>query len=323
MQRRRGLWRSFRRPAVGELLALLALAACAGCADSEMPSAAKSVFVSERREYAPVAASTPPADAPPSRLASPTPASLEFTKSAAEVPPAADRKIIYNAQVTLIVQSLGDFDEQFARLVRESGGYVSQTDQSSQTDAQRTGSWTVRVPVVRFDGFLAAVSRLGELQRSHLDSQDVTMEYYDLEARIGNKQQEEKRLQKHLAESTGHLQDILAVEKELTRVRGEIEQMQGRIRYLGNLSALSTVTLSVTEIHNYKPPVRPTFAGQIARTFQQSLERLIEFGKAVVLFAVALAPWLPVLIVLALVILWVRKRLFRRRPPVVLTRDGP
>ena len=98
------------------------------------------------------------------------------------------------------------------------------------------------------------------------------MEYYDLEARIKNKQQEETRLLKHLADSTGKLEDILAVERELTRVRGEIEQMQGRIRYLGNLSALSTVTLNVTEVRNYTPPVHPTFGNaDRARTFNDSL----------------------------------------------------
>ncbi len=325
MPRPRNSWRPCRRPSVGETLLLVALSACAGCADAEGPSSAKTAVVS-RVDYAGSGATspaTPPAEAAGSTLASPNPARTEFTKAGAEVPPAAQRKIIYNAQVTLIVESLSGFDDKFNRLVKESGGYVSQTDQSSQTDAQRTASWTIRVPVGRFDAFLAAVSRLGELQRSHLDSQDVTMEYYDLEARIANKQQEEKRLLKHLSDSTGKLEDILAVEKELTRVRGEIEQMQGRIRYLGNLSALSTVTLSVSEVHNYKPPVRPTFAGQIDRTFHESLENLIDLSKAVVLFAVALAPWLPVLIVLALLILWVLKRLFRGRPPVVLTRNAP
>ncbi|MCA1685116.1 MAG: DUF4349 domain-containing protein [Planctomycetia bacterium] len=239
--------------------------------------------------------------------------------------PSVSRKIIYNAQVTLVVESLNGFDAKLAALIKESDGYVSQTDQSSQANAHRRASWTIRVPVERFDGFLAAVGRLGELQQSHIDSQDVTMEYHDLEARIANKQLEEKRLLKHLSDSTGKLEDILAVERELSRVRGEVEQMQGRTRYLGNLAAMSTVTLTVTEIRNYAPPVRPTFAGQIARTFHESLESLVVFGKAMVLFAVALAPWVPVLWVLGLMFLWLVRRLNRagRRGPVVLTRPVP
>jgi len=254
-------------------------------------------------------------------------APADASKPGAEpAPPTVPRKIIYTAQVTLVVENLSTFDKKFQELVKESGGYVSQTDQTSRAESQRHASWTIRVPVERFSSFLAAISGLGELQQSHLDSQDVTMEYYDLEARISNKQQEEKRLLKHLADSTGNLVDILAVERELTRVRGEIEQMQGRIRYLGNLSALSTVTVTVDEIHNYTPPVHPTFADQIKRTFNESLGTLIDFGKAVVLLAVALAPWSPLILIAALVVLGIVRRLLRtrnRQEPVVLTRPGP
>src|SRR4051812_49495921 len=109
-----------------------------------------------------------------------------------------------------------------AALVEANGGYISETNAVSYSQQQRQATWKVRVPVDRFDAFLAEVGRLGELQKNHLDSQDVTQEYYDLDARIANKQQEEKRLLKHLADSTGKLEDILAVERELSRVRGEI-----------------------------------------------------------------------------------------------------
>ena len=119
--------------------------------------------------------------------------------------------------------------------------------------------WKIRVPVEKFDSLLAILTQLGELQQTHTESEDVTQEYYDIEARIANKQKEEKRLQKHLDESTGKLEDILAVERELTRVRGEIEQMQGRIRYLSNITALSTITLTATEIKTTPRPRHPHF----------------------------------------------------------------
>jgi hypothetical protein len=268
-------------------------------------------------------AAAAPATAPPGKFeVTDGTSNVVAFKADAEAPRPVPRKIIYNARVTLVVESITSLSDQLARLVKESGGYVAETDQSSYTHVQRTASWTVRVPVERFDGFLDALGRLGEVQQSHLDSQDVTQEYYDVEARITNKQQEEKRLLKHLEESTGKLEDILKVEKELTRVRGEIEMMQGRIRYLANLSALSTVTITATEVRNYTPPVEPTFATQVARTFRRSVETLTELGKAVVLAAVAVAPWVPLLVVMALpfVILWRRAV---RRPPVVLTRTGP
>jgi Domain of unknown function (DUF4349) len=237
-----------------------------------------------------------------------TPAPAEADKLA-PAPAALPRKIIYNAQVELLVESVSSTADALGRLVKESGGYVSDTDIVTYTQLRRQATWKVRVPVDHFDAFLAAVTRLGELQKNHLDSQDVTQEYVDLEARIANKQEEEKRLLKHLTDSTGKLEDILAVERELSRVRGEIEQMQGRLRFLANVTSLSTVTVLATELKDYTPPVSPTFGTQIVRTFRFSVERLAEFGKAVVLVLVAVAPWLPVGLVLALPFGWyVRRR---------------
>jgi Domain of unknown function (DUF4349) len=228
--------------------------------------------------------------------------------NATPIPAIAPRKIVYNATLTLVVESLAAFEQPFLKLVNDSGGYVSQSDRTSNTDTKGRSTLTVRLPVEKFEPFLTAVGRMGELQHSHVDSQDVTQEFYDLEARIANKQEEEKRLLKHLNESTGKLEDILAVEREVTRVRGEVEQMQGRLRYLANVSALSTVTVTASEVSNFVPPIQPTFAGQIRRTFNDSLDTLVGFGKAVILIAVAVAPWLPVILVVGLVLLWLVKK---------------
>jgi hypothetical protein len=225
--------------------------------------------------------------------------------------PAMPRKIIYNAQVELVVENVAGTAEALGRLVKQNGGYISESDIQSYSHLRQRATWKVRIPVDHFDAFLSEITRLGELQKNHLDSQDVTQEYYDLEARIANKQEEEKRLLKHLADSTGKLEDILAVERELSRVRGEVEQMQGRLRYLANTTALSTVTITATEVKDYTPPVSPTFDTLIARTFRESVSRLVDFGKAVVLVVVAVIPWIPVATALALPLWWLSRR--RRR----------
>ncbi len=223
------------------------------------------------------------------------------------------RKIIYNAQVDLVVENVATTGTELLRLVKEDGGYLSETEVHSYTHLRRSAMWKVRIPVDKFDDFLKSVERLGEVSRNQLDSQDVTQEYYDVEARISNKQQEEKRLLKHLADSTGKLEDILAVERELSRVRGEIEQSQGRLRYLANQTALSTVTIQASEIKDYTPPVAPTFAAMIGRTFGQSVATLTTFGKNLVLVVVAVAPWLPLVLIAFVLLRWVARRLVAGR----------
>jgi hypothetical protein len=209
---------------------------------------------------------------------------------------AAARKIIYDARVDVLVDSLSSAEQAVLDLIKEHDGFLAESDQSSATSTRRTATWRVRVPVDQFSAFLSAVIHLGEVRQNHVGSQDVTEEYFDIEARIRNKQEEEKRLLKHLADSTGKLEDILAVERELSRVRGEVEQMQGRIRVLADRTALSTITIEATEWKDYKPPIAASFPTQLGRTFFNSVDNLAAFGKALATVIVALAPWLPFII---------------------------
>ncbi|WP_406695429.1 DUF4349 domain-containing protein [Singulisphaera sp. Ch08] len=281
------------------LWSVIALIGSSGCGEEgQAPMGSNSSQVSTDESASMPA--TAPAEAP-----SPT--------GTAGQPPAQPRRIIYNAQVTLVVESLTGVGEQITRLVEASGGYISETDTNMETHAPRTGKWKVRVPVAQFDSFMTSVGKLGELHHTHVDSQDVSQEYYDLEARIANKQQEEKRLLKHLAESTGKLEDILAVERELSRVRGEIEQMQGRIRFLTHQSDLSTITITVMEVKNYTPPVSPTLSTEIARTFRGSVGLVGEFARGLLLFLVAVAPWCVVIAVVGVPLWWLTRRLRIRR----------
>ena len=125
----------------------------------------------------------------------------------------------------------------------------------------------------------------------------MSEEYFDLDARQAAKKVEEDRLLKHLTESTGKLEDILAVERELSRVRTEIERMQGRLRALANLTTLATVTISASEIKGYIPPQSPTLATKVTRAFEESVASLQRFGESALIACVSIAPWLPIYII--------------------------
>lgn len=235
-------------------------------------------------------------------------------------PATTSRKIIRDATVALVTEDLNKFEAALLALVEARGAYVADSDRSGRVGETRRGSWKVRVPADSYDAFLRGATALGELVSTRANAQDVSAEYYDLDARLGAKKVEEARLLKHLADSTGRLDEILAVERELARVRGEIEQMQGRLNVLTNLTALATVAITATEIKGYVPPQAPALGQKVARTFAASFESLREFGESALLAAVALAPWLPILIPAALLLLILCRRVLARLARVSLPR---
>jgi hypothetical protein len=100
---------------------------------------------------------------------------------------------------------------------------------------------------------------------------------------------------------------------ELSRVRSETEQLEGKIRLLENMSSLATLTLNVRERDKYAPPapVVADFPTQIARAWEGSLKSLEDLGKSIVLWTVTWAIWIPLYVIGALVAWFVLRWLFR------------
>jgi hypothetical protein len=233
--------------------------------------------------------------------------------------PIVQRKTIYSASVQLVVEDLDAVQDRVRELIKRHDAQLASEDVSGSKGTARTARWRVRVPVKDFEAFLAAVTRLGELTSSSTTSQDVTEEFYDLEARLKQKQLEEQGLLKLQEEAAAimnkdpkaRMEDLLAVRREWNAVRQEIERIQGRLKLLGHLTELTTVTITLTERKGYVPPTAPTFGTTIGRTFEGSISALTSFGQGIVLILVALAPWLPV-IALVVVLFWLVLRRLRR-----------
>jgi hypothetical protein len=197
-------------------------------------------------------------------------------------------------------------------LVQDFEGYIAGSTVTGTPGSPRSGKWTIRVPVEGYGKFLTAVQKLGEVHRVSSDSKDVSEEYYDLETRISNKETQEARLLELLADATGKLEEVLSVERELARVREEIERMKGRVRVLNDLTSLTTVELSITEIKDYVPEEAPTYTVRVRRALEGSINSLVSAAVELSILVVAVLPWLGVLLVPAIVtVLFVRRR--RRR----------
>ena len=167
---------------------------------------------------------------------------------------ALSRKIIYDGEIDLIVKDVDPIGKQVVTFIQDARGYIAEQSTTGSPGSQRAMRWKLRVPVEQFESLVQKVVALGELERNTRTSQDVTEQFYDIEARIKNKKAEEKSLTKILDERTGKLEDVLKIETELSRVRGEIEQLEGKIRVLENLSSLATLILNVREREKFEPP---------------------------------------------------------------------
>jgi hypothetical protein len=221
------------------------------------------------------------------------------------------RKIVYTATVELVVEDFVAVPSRVEAMARQFEGYVAQTTISGSPGSQRGGRWTIRVPVDNFDRLLEAVQGLGEVRSVASNSQDVSDEYYDVQARIRNAKKEEERLLRLLDTVAGRLDEILRVESEVARVRGEIERIEGRLRVLDSLTAMSTLELKIDEIKDYVPEGAPTYLTRVRRTFSRSIALLTVTAQALSIVLVALSPWLAAILVPTLLI-WLAVRLFRR-----------
>ena len=236
------------------------------------------------------------------------------------------RRIVYTANVDLVVEEFEGVPGRIAAIAEQFGGYVASSNVYGQPGSPRRGTWTIRVPVENYSDLLSEARALGELRSLSSNSKDVSEEYYDVETRIRNKEKTEARIVALLEEATGNLEQVLVVEQKLDQVREEIERMQGRLRVLTDQTSLATVTVSVEQIPGYQPEEKPTYKTRVARAFHGSMHALVTTAADLSIIAVAFSPWLVAFLCLALAItpfIFIARRIARRIKKKQAPPEGP
>jgi hypothetical protein len=192
-------------------------------------------------------------------------------------------------------------------LARRVGGFIGSSTTQSGRGAVPAATLEIRMPADRFEDAVDGLRPIGKVESVNVTAQDVGEEYVDVQARMANDHRLEARLIELVAQRTGKLSDVLAVEQELARVREEIERYQGRMRYLQTRAAVSTLSLT---IHMPIPVVDEGSPGVMGEAVREAWRNFI----AVVAFAIQS---LGVIIPLAVGALagWLVFRRFRRPPP--------
>ena len=162
-------------------------------------------------------------------------------------PPLSNRKLIRSATVELEIVSFDNAVQKITAFANDEHGYVATTDSEKQANGKLRGQVVVKVLPENLDRFLQKIRNLGELKNQTLGTEDVTKAYFDTDARLKNAHVMEQRLIDMLKTKTGKVSDLLQVEKELGRVREEIEKMQGELKYWDSQVQFATVTISLAE----------------------------------------------------------------------------
>jgi hypothetical protein len=233
------------------------------------------------------------------------------------------RVIIYTGNISLIVRDTESAVQAITQLAAEQGGYVSGSNVYQSGEALR-GTVTIRVPADRYQQAMEQLRALAlRVERESSSSQDVTEEFTDLQARKANLEVTEAALQKLLTErqQIGNTSDILEVHRELTNIRGQIEQIEGRLRYLANQSALSTITIELTPDALYQPITVAGWEPQgVAKEALQALiDALQALANIVIWLIVFVLPLLiifliPLVVVVVIIRMWWRRRQKRPKP---------
>lgn len=225
--------------------------------------------------------------------------------AAAVLPPSM---IIRNGSASIQVDSLELAVAAVQKLAATFGGYVGNTSLSAGDFQVRSATLELKIPAARFDAALAGLEPIGKVESVSSTAEDVGEEFVDVTARVANARRLEERMINLLATRTGKLEEVLAVERELSRVREEIERYEGRLRYLKSRVAIST--LSVT-VHERAPLVSATPGENIlVDAFRNAWRNFVRFIAG---FIASLGIVVPLLAIVALIV--VAWRRIRRRTP--------
>lgn len=230
--------------------------------------------------------------------------------TAAEV----DQKIIKLGALSLTVDSVTDTIDRITSLAVSRKGFVQTTSLSERPRGSHDGVIVIRVPSSEFESTMREIKSYAKVVNNETSSgQDVTEQYSDMQAQLRNAQAQETEYLNILKKAT-KVEEILSVQSYLGSVRAQIESLQGRIKYLENVTAFSTIEALLTEELVISLPTREFRPMAIIREAVQSLIAIGQDVIAAVIWIVIVGGGIaiPVAIVVLVVRAILRARAGRR-----------
>lgn len=220
--------------------------------------------------------------------------SVDQASASQQTPVPADRKIIRNAELDLESEAPDEAQTRITAIAEQLGGFVVESQQSSsdvRSSRRDIVSMTIRVPSAKFGETLEAIRNAsGRVVVESVKGQDVTQEFIDIEARLKAQQALEAQFTE-IMKRANTVEDALEVQRQLAVVRGEIEKIEGRKRFLENQSSLSTIKLRIRT-----PAVisagGPGFFTRLTDSINTGLDSALDFVLGMITLLIAAFPFL-------------------------------
>ncbi len=237
--------------------------------------------------------------------------------TAAQPPADQQRLIIRNADMTIVATDTEAALAQIAQMAENGGGWVVSSNVYQSSETTKSGYVQIRVPSEGFQSVLDAIAGLAvRVESLSTSGQDVTEEYVDLSSQLANLEATAARVRAFLDDAT-RVEDALAVNAELSRLEGEIAVIKGRMQFLEQSSAFSSITVNVTP-DELAQPIQ--VAGwQPSGVAKQAIETLVSALQALanllIWFVIVALPILLLILIPFALIIWIIRRLRRRERP--------
>ena len=238
-----------------------------------------------------------------------------------EAPSENPDKIIYSADVTVETTAFDETIGKVSALVEQFGGWIESSSVSGSnyyqkargTASTRDASYTLRIPSGRFQELMDSLSGLGNIPYSHIYTENVTAQYYDVQAHLKAYQTQETRLLE-MMELAETVEDVIILEDRLTELRYKIESLQSSLNNWDRRVSYSTISLSVKEVREYTPEekVNPTYGEELKQALKDGLTNAGQFLKDLLVFLVEVLPVLLILVPILWLVIWLLRRIIRK-----------
>lgn len=217
------------------------------------------------------------------------------------------RKEIKTGTLALVVDDVFSSVEKVLGFVKTQNGFVVSSYISKDTRFP-SASVSLRVPAANFDLSMTDLKKFGEVKSVQVQGQDVTEQYVDLEARLKNLRATEGQFSE-IMKKAQKIEEILAVQAQLSQVRGEIESLEGRKKYLDQNVDYSVITLSLSTSEDQLPVIDSADQWKPLGVLKDAVRDLLDLGKGILNFVIWVLVFSPVWLVFLGVFYFVKRKM--------------